>query len=120
MEGAIAGVIQSVFHPKAAGKAALRAAGKLAGTGAGSAGDRKYDLLNEIETVRKSLNNVSARFEFQSDPDLVESCIYEMQSLTARYRYLLREARRLGVTGDMAASVYRTAGERAASAQQGA
>lgn len=89
MEGAIAGVIQNVFHPKAAEKP-------------------EYNLLGEIEAVRQNLNAVSARFEFQSDPDLVESCIYEMQSLTARYRYLLREARRLGLTGDMAGSVYRT------------
>lgn len=57
-------------------------------------------LLNEIETVRLRLETVAAHFECQSDPDLVEACIYEMKSLSARYRFLLREAKKLGITGD--------------------
>jgi hypothetical protein len=61
-------------------------------------GNSEKQLLVEIEAVQQSLDMVSARFNFQDDPDLVEACIYEMQALTARYRYLTREARRLGVT----------------------
>jgi hypothetical protein len=78
MEGVITGVFHNVFKPKV-----IENSGSL--------------LLSEIEAVRNGLTSVTARFEFQSDPDLVESCIYEMQALTARYRYLLREARRLGI-----------------------
>lgn len=55
-------------------------------------------LLAEIESVMESMASVSSRFEYQNDPDLVEACIYELQALTARYRYLTREARRLGIT----------------------
>lgn len=55
-------------------------------------------LLAEIETVTRSIETVSARFNDLSDPDLVEACIYEMQALAARYRYLTREARRQGIT----------------------
>jgi hypothetical protein len=55
-------------------------------------------LIAEIEMVIQSIDTVSARFDFESDPDLVEACIYEMQALAARYRYLTREARRLGIT----------------------
>ena len=29
----------------------------------------------------------------ETDPDLIEGCIYELGSLRAQYRYLLREAR---------------------------
>jgi hypothetical protein len=55
-------------------------------------------LIAEIESVKQNLDLVSSRFDFQSDPDLVEACIYEMQALAARYRYLTREARREGLT----------------------
>ncbi|MFT9055721.1 MAG: DUF2508 family protein [Ethanoligenens sp.] len=69
--------------------------------------DAHAQLLGEIESVKTRLDCVSARFDQQSDPDLLEECIYEMQALTARYRYLTREARRQGVTKHLAASLQR-------------
>lgn len=60
--------------------------------------DGKQKILAEIEALLLSIESATSRFEYQSDPDLVEACIYELQSLAARYRYLTREARRLGVT----------------------
>ncbi|MDR3551530.1 MAG: DUF2508 family protein [Clostridia bacterium] len=50
-------------------------------------------MFGELEAVRQSLETVSSRFDCASDPDIVEACIYEMQALSSRYRYLLREAR---------------------------
>lgn len=60
--------------------------------------DTHGQLVDEIEKVKARLECVFARFDQQSDPDLLEECIYEMQALTARYRYLTREARRQGIT----------------------
>ncbi|HEX3027261.1 MAG TPA: DUF2508 family protein [Clostridia bacterium] len=79
MEGAIAGVIQMTLNRK-------------------PEVSPEQQLICELEAVKQNLDTVSERFEYQSDPDLVEACIYEMQALTARYRYLTREARRLGLT----------------------
>ena len=79
MEGALAGFLQMTLNRKEAEE------------------DSGLKLLKEIEAVKNSLDTVSERFEYQSDPDLVEACIYEMKALTARYRYLTKEARRLGV-----------------------
>jgi hypothetical protein len=58
----------------------------------------EINLIKEIEEVRLKLNTVASHFENQSDPDLIEASIYETKSLSARYRYLLREARRTGLT----------------------
>jgi hypothetical protein len=33
----------------------------------------------------------------EKDSDLIESCIYEIESLRAKYRYLLRIARQQGL-----------------------
>lgn len=83
MEGVFAGVIQTVLHPDE--KQKVKA-------------EPENNLFNEIDYVKRALNNASSRFEFENDPDLIECNIYEMQSLSARYRYLLREARRLGLS----------------------
>jgi len=57
------------------------------------------ELLTAIRDVCRKLELVNARFEMESDDDLIESCIYERESLRARYRFLLRQAREQGVRG---------------------
>ena len=74
MEGVLAGVISNVFHPRAAEKT-------------------ESSVLGELEAVQQALASVNSRFDSASDPDLVAACIYEMQALTSRYRFLLRQAR---------------------------
>jgi hypothetical protein len=62
--------------------------------------DANNKLLEEIETVKIRIDTVASHFESEIDPDLVEANIYEMKSLSARYRYLFREARRAGITNN--------------------
>lgn len=91
MEGVIAGFLETAVHLR---RTVVE--------------ENKQDsLLSEIEAVKNRLDCESARFDQQSDPDLLEECIYEMQALTARYRYLTREARRRGLTRHLAASLQR-------------
>ena len=49
--------------------------------------------IEAIREVCALIEQVENRFSFETDPDLIESCVYELQSLRARYRYLLRESR---------------------------
>ena len=49
--------------------------------------------ISAIREVCALIEQVENRFAFETDPDLIESCVYELQSLQARYRYLLRESR---------------------------
>ena len=58
------------------------------------------EAIQEIETVYQLLENATNRFEMERDPDLIESCIYEMEALSARYRFLIREAKERGLTCD--------------------
>jgi hypothetical protein len=53
----------------------------------------KEQLLNEIEAVQQSLETANSNFENVSDPDLIDSYIYEMNAISFRYRYLLRQIR---------------------------
>lgn len=90
MEGVLAGVIQSVLHQDIRQKEKTEPENKL---------------FSEIEYVKRALDNASSRFENENDPDLVECYIYEMQSLSARYRFLLREARRQKLNNSMLATL---------------
>lgn len=57
----------------------------------------KEQLLEEIETLKQSLETANSNFENVSDPDLIDSYIYEMNALSFRYRYLLRQVKQLDV-----------------------
>ena len=53
----------------------------------------EYDLLREIDDVRLRLESVHSRFDYVIEEDLVDSCIYEIESLESRYQFLLRQAK---------------------------
>lgn len=53
----------------------------------------KEELINEIEAVQQLLETAHSNFENVSDPDLIDSYIYEMNAISYRYRYLLRQIR---------------------------
>lgn len=55
-------------------------------------------LLGAIREVCAQLDHVQARFEMECDGDLIDACIYEMEALRSRYRYLLRLAKDQGIT----------------------
>lgn len=57
---------------------------------------KRDKILEEIKFVKEQLHNASVRFELESDSDLVEAAIYEMEALKARYRYLVKSAKEAG------------------------
>ncbi len=57
-----------------------------------------HPLINAIRDVCARMDLVENRFSMENDADLVEGCIYELESLRAQYRYLLRLAREQGVS----------------------
>ena len=51
------------------------------------------DLRLELQDAALSLRCAYDRFNHVTDPELVEASIYEINSLQARYNYLLRRAK---------------------------
>lgn len=60
--------------------------------------EEPHPLIQSIREVCMLMDMTQSRFEQESDPDLIESSIYEMQALRAKYRYLLRMARSQGIS----------------------
>lgn len=54
-------------------------------------------LEDELTEVLADMRHNEMMFNIETDPALVEQRIYERQALRCRYRYLLEEARRLGL-----------------------
>ncbi len=53
-----------------------------------------YDLLiNEINKTKVALEAAYSNFENVIDPDLIDSCIYELNAVQNRYRFLLKQAK---------------------------
>ena len=57
-----------------------------------------HPIVVAIREVCGYIDAAQSRFQQESDPDLIEAAIYELQSLRAKYRYLLRMARNEGIT----------------------
>ena len=53
-------------------------------------------LEESLQEVRARLAQAYAGFNFADDGELVESYVYEIQALQARYSYLLRRRKALG------------------------
>ncbi|MDD2362887.1 MAG: DUF2508 family protein [Oscillospiraceae bacterium] len=63
--------------------------------------ESKNEVIAAIREVCLKLQSANTRFEMERDSDLIESSIYEIESLRAQYRYLLRIAREQGIKGGL-------------------
>jgi len=50
-------------------------------------------LLNEINKTKIALEAAYSNFENVVDHDLIDSCIYEMNAVQNRYKFLLKQAK---------------------------
>ncbi len=58
---------------------------------------RECELIEEIRSTVLQLNSVREWFNSENDADLIEACVYNLESLEARYRYLLKLAKERGI-----------------------
>jgi hypothetical protein len=50
-------------------------------------------LINEINRTKVALEAAYSNFENVVDPDLIDSCIYELNAIQNRYHFLLKQAK---------------------------
>ena len=72
------------------------------------------ELKTSLRQTQTALDHAHAAFDYTSDPELTEACIYEIRSLQARMNYLLRQIKELEVCTATAVSApaLRTGGRR--------
>lgn len=68
--------------------------------------DSKSDLLKNIEDVKKAMDTAYTNFENLTEPELIDSCIYELQAIQMRYQYLLNLAKAKNLMADIKKNKY--------------
>lgn len=61
------------------------------------ASQARTQLMQEIESLQQALETANSNFENVCDPDLIDSYIYEINALSFRYKYLLRQVQDIHV-----------------------
>lgn len=74
--------------PMSVKKAALRRVGSARET-------ERRELMQSLTHTRTLINQAYGGFNSTSDSDLIESYVFEINSLHARYNYLLRRVKEL-------------------------
>lgn len=69
----------------------------------GGAPQEQQELLDSLRRAQRDLSHAYIAFNDAVDPELVESCIYEIRSLQARINYLLRRMKSSEEPGAVAA-----------------
>ena len=57
--------------------------------------EERRQLVEGMRETRALLNHAYAQFNFYSDPDLVDACVYEINALQSRYSYFVRQVKLL-------------------------
>jgi len=52
------------------------------------------ELLKEIANTQKELESAYSNFENVVDPDLIDSCIYQVNAIQQRYKFLLKQVKK--------------------------
>ena len=58
--------------------------------------EERSALMDGLEHTRLLMQQAYLQFDTVEDPDLVESAVFEIKALQARYTYLLRRVKALG------------------------
>ncbi len=58
----------------------------------------RRQLFDDLDYIEKRIVQIQDCFDMTSEPELVESLIYEELALKARYAYLLRIAKQQGIS----------------------
>ena len=56
----------------------------------------RLELMDGLERTLVQMQQSYLQFDTVEDPDLIESSVFEIKSLQARYTYLLRRVKALG------------------------
>lgn len=52
---------------------------------------KKAVIVSEIQMICDEMNLTDMWFQLESDPDLIDACIYKREMLNAKYRYLINK-----------------------------
>ena len=55
----------------------------------------KEKLISEINSTIRTLESVNSRFEYITEPDLIDCTIFELNAVQLKYKFLLNKMKEL-------------------------
>ncbi|MDR3092278.1 MAG: YaaL family protein [Clostridiales bacterium] len=55
------------------------------------------EILSTLEKIRAQLNELHKSFDQVTEPALIDSCIFEIQSLNMKYKYYYNQCKQRGL-----------------------
>ena len=53
----------------------------------------RQQLIHDLHQTKNALDTAYSNFEHAVDPDLIDSCTYEIYAVQKKYKFLLEQAR---------------------------
>lgn len=54
-------------------------------------------LLNNIKIAKRALDTAYSNFDVVTEPELIDSCIYEVKAMQLKYEYLINQAKQMNI-----------------------
>lgn len=54
-------------------------------------------LLKNIEIAKRALDTAYSNFDLVTEPELIDSCIYEVKAMQLKYEYLVNQAKQMNI-----------------------
>lgn len=70
---------------------------RIMGNNSGSHGAEEMEIFRNIRDVSAQIKGVKSLLEFVSNEDLIDAYVFELESLSAKHRYLIKKAKELGI-----------------------
>ena len=62
--------------------------------------EEDLEILENLEILKQELNHLHNSIDYLTEPLLIDSCIYEIQSLNMRYQFYMQLCRQRGLAAD--------------------
>lgn len=59
--------------------------------------DKETALVKELQDTHQQITMAQIYYDTLTNQDLIESCIFQMESLEVKYNYLVKQAKKMGV-----------------------
>lgn len=60
----------------------------------------RTELLENIEDIKKEMYVVKSNFNMETDENMIDCYIYQMEALNKKYQYFIRMAKEKGIKAD--------------------
>lgn len=62
--------------------------------------ENHQELLRELEAAKNAMDTAYANLSYVVEPDLIDCCIYELNAVQLRYKFILSQVKKVETPGN--------------------